>query len=89
MILAAGFGTRLLPRTANLPKALVHFCNEPMINRVIKKMKDFGIKKIVVNAHHQREKLIEYLTGNDFGVEILISDEKENHLLWDMLDPLQ
>ncbi len=81
MILAAGFGTRLAPYTETLPKALVPFCGEPMIKGVIEKMKNFGIKKIVVNVHHHREKLIEYLTGNDFGAEIIISDEKDEHLL--------
>ncbi len=81
MILAAGFGVRLKPHTDSLPKALVPFCGKPMINFVIEKMRSFGIKRIVVNTHHHRTKLIEYLTGNDFGVEIVISDEKENHLL--------
>ena len=81
MILAAGFGVRLQPHTNSLPKALVPFCGKPMINFVIEKMRSYEIEKIVVNTHHYREKLIEYLTENDFGVEILISDEKENHLL--------
>jgi MurNAc alpha-1-phosphate uridylyltransferase len=81
MILAAGFGTRLQPYTDKLPKALVPFCGKPMIAHVIDKMKDFGIERIVVNVHHKRELLIEYLTKNNFGVEIIISDEKEEHLL--------
>ena len=81
MILAAGFGTRLQPLTDSLPKALVPFMGKPMINYAILKMKNFGIEKIVVNAHHKREQLIDYLKGNDFGVEIIISDEKEEHLL--------
>ncbi len=81
MILAAGFGTRLQPHTNNLPKALVPFCGKPMIYRVIEKMKNAGIEKIVVNVHHKREKLIDYLSRNDFGVQITISDEKDEHLL--------
>ncbi len=81
MILAAGFGTRLQPLTENLPKALVEFCGKPMISHVIEKMKNFGIERIVVNVHHHREKLIDYLTKHNFGVDILISDEKDDHLL--------
>jgi len=81
MILAAGFGTRLQPFTDELPKALVPFCGKPMIEHVIEKMRNFGIERIVVNVHHKREKLIDYLRRNDFGAEIIISDEKENHLL--------
>ncbi len=81
MILAAGFGTRLQPLTNRLPKALIPFMGKPMIDYAIYKMKDFGIERIVVNVHHHREKMIEYLTDNDFGAEILISDEKDEHLL--------
>ncbi len=81
MILAAGLGTRLQPITEKLPKALVPFQGKPMIYHVIEKMKSFGIKRIVVNTHHHREKIIEYFFNNDFGIEIIISDEKEEHLL--------
>ncbi len=81
MILAAGFGTRLQPLTNMLPKALIPFLGKPMIDYVINKMKDFGIERIVVNVHHHREKIIEYLTNKDFGVEIKVSDEKDEHLL--------
>lgn len=81
MILAAGLGTRLQPITDKLPKALVPFMGKPMIYYVVEKMKYFGIKKIVINTHHHREKIIENFFNNDFGVEIIISDEKEEHLL--------
>ena len=81
MILAAGLGTRLQPITDNLPKPLVPFMGKPMIYYVVEKMKSFGIERIVVNTHHHREKIIEYFFNNDFGVEIIISDEKEEHLL--------
>ncbi len=82
MILAAGFGTRLLPLTENLPKALVPFCGKPMINHAIEKMRSFGVEKIVVNVHHHRKKMIDYLQKlNENGARIIISDEKEEHLL--------
>jgi len=80
MILAAGLGTRLQPITNTKPKALVEFQNVPMIVHTIKKMVGFGYKKIVVNVHHHREILIDFLKMNDFGVEIVISDEKDDHL---------
>ncbi len=80
MILAAGLGTRLQPITNTKPKALVEFQKIPMIVHTINKLVSFGYEKIVVNVHHHREILIDFLKMNDFGVEIVISDEKEDHL---------
>jgi mannose-1-phosphate guanylyltransferase len=71
MILAAGLGTRLRPLTNFTPKALVPVVNKPMIGRTIEYLKQFGIRQIVVNAHHHSEKILKYLdSGRPFGVEI-------------------
>jgi NDP-sugar pyrophosphorylase family protein len=77
MILAAGFGTRLKPLTDNLPKALVPFGNEPMINYQIHKLKNYGFDEIVVNAHHFSEKIIDYFNQNSFGIKISIIEEEK------------
>lgn len=77
-ILAAGLGTRLRPFTLENPKALVPVGGEPMLKRLILKMKNEGITNIYINIHHFGEKIIEYLAANDnFGVEINISDERD------------
>jgi N-acetyl-alpha-D-muramate 1-phosphate uridylyltransferase len=76
MILAAGFGTRLKPLTDNLPKALVPFGNEPMINYQIKKLKEFGFSEIVINAHHFTDKIINYFNKNSFGIKINVIEEE-------------
>jgi len=77
MILAAGFGTRLKPLTDNIPKALVPFQNEPMINYQIHKLKDYGFDEIVVNAHHFSEKIIDYFNKNSFGIKINVIEEEK------------
>lgn len=77
MILAAGLGTRLRPLTDRIPKALVEVGGEPMLSRVIKRLKDFGADYIVVNIHHLGSLITEYLAENDFGVETRVSDERE------------
>lgn len=74
-ILAAGLGTRLRPWTEHHPKALVPVGGVPMLARVIGTLKEQGFDKIVVNVHHFADQITEYLRDNDFGVEILISDE--------------
>lgn len=77
MILAAGFGTRLKPLTDSIPKALVPFNGEPMINYQIKKLADYGFCEIIVNAHHFAEQITDYINKNSFGVKINVIEEKE------------
>jgi NDP-sugar pyrophosphorylase family protein len=81
MILAAGLGTRLQPLTDNKPKALVEINGKPMIEHLIEKMKMQGFTEIVVNVHYFGDLLIDFLQQkNNFGINILISDER-NQLL--------
>ncbi len=76
MIFAAGLGTRLKPLTDTMPKALVSVGGEPLLKRVILKLKDAGATRIVVNVHHFSDQIISYLKeNNNFNTDILISDE--------------
>jgi NDP-sugar pyrophosphorylase family protein len=61
MILAAGFGTRLHPLTAERPKALMPIANKPVIDWVIDYLKKHGVDSIVVNAHHHSDQIVRYL----------------------------
>lgn len=81
MIFAAGLGTRLKPLTDHKPKALVSVEGEPLLKRVILRLKECGFQHIVVNVHHFSGQIIDYLKANDnFGVDLSISDETP-HLL--------
>lgn len=75
MIFAAGLGTRLRPVTDTIPKALVPVGGVPMLGRIIRKLRDAGISEITVNACHFREKVVNYLKDNDFGIETKVSLE--------------
>ncbi|MDE7452681.1 MAG: nucleotidyltransferase family protein [Paramuribaculum sp.] len=76
MIFAAGLGTRLKPLTDNKPKALVEVCGTPMLGRVLLKIKEAGVKEVVVNVHHFAQMIRDYLSANNnFGLNINISDE--------------
>lgn len=77
MIFAAGLGTRLRPLTDRLPKALVPVGGKTMLERVILKLRDAGIDRMVINVHHHAEKIMGFLALHDnFGVDISISDER-------------
>ena len=81
LIFAAGLGTRLRPLTDSCPKALVEVGGEPMLGRVINRVKDAGADHIVVNVHHFPDMIIEYLRSEgNFGIEIRISDERDRLL---------
>lgn len=78
IILAAGLGTRLKNITRETPKALVKVNGVTMLETVIKKLVLQGIKEFLVNIHHHGESIINFLKeNNNFGVDITISDERQ------------
>ena len=77
-IFAAGLGTRLKPLTDTMPKALVPVAGKPLLAHVIEKLKAADCKKIVINVHHFAEMIMDYVKeNNNFGIDIVFSDERE------------
>ncbi len=76
VILAAGKGTRLLPLTENTPKSLVKINGVPMLNRMLKQLKDVGISEVVVIVHHLKEKVIDYC-NNFQGIKVTCVEQEE------------
>jgi hypothetical protein len=52
MVLAAGFGTRMLPVTRFLPKALLPVAERPLLEWNLLHLAAQGVDQVVVNAHH-------------------------------------
>lgn len=63
MILAAGFGTRLLPHTLVRPKPLFPILNQPLLFLTIKRLRMYGFDHIIVNCHHLRQQIVDALDG--------------------------
>jgi len=81
MILAAGLGTRLRPHTNYHPKALIPVNDMPLLEIVIRRLKHFGVKDIIVNVHHFAEQIISFLEKNNhFDINIAVSDERDQLL---------
>ena len=77
-IFAAGLGTRLKPLTDTMPKALVPVAGKPLLAHVVEKLKVAGCKKIVINIHHFGDMIIDYVKSqNNFGIDIVFSDERQ------------
>jgi NDP-sugar pyrophosphorylase family protein len=78
MILAAGLGTRLRPLTDDRPKALVTVAGRTLLEIALARLRAFGVREVIVNAHHYAEMIVEYLKANDnFGMRIEVSREEE------------
>jgi mannose-1-phosphate guanylyltransferase len=78
MILAAGLGTRLRPLTDDRPKALVEVAGHTLLEITLHRLREFGVREVIVNVHHFGDMVVEYLKKNDnFGMRIEISREEE------------
>jgi mannose-1-phosphate guanylyltransferase len=77
MVLAAGLGTRLRPLTEDRPKALVEIGGRTLLEITLTRLRDFGIREVIINAHHFADKIIDYLkASNKFGINIEVSREE-------------
>jgi N-acetyl-alpha-D-muramate 1-phosphate uridylyltransferase len=78
MILAAGFGKRMLPLTATTPKPLLKINGKPLIDYHIERLRDAGISEFVINHAHLGEQIENYCgDGSRYGVSIEYSRESE------------
>ena len=76
MILAAGLGTRLRPLTDDRPKALVEVAGRTLLEITLSRLREVGVRQVIVNVHHFADMVVEYLkTNNNFGMRIEVSRE--------------
>ena len=77
MILAAGFGKRLLPLTENLPKPMLKVGNQTLIERNINYLIKNGFSEIIINVSHHGDLLIEHVNNIFPDHNILFSIEEK------------
>lgn len=76
MVLAAGLGTRLRPLTDHRPKALVEVGGRTMLQIALERLREFGVREVIVNVHHFADQIADYLDAKKrFGMRIEISRE--------------
>ncbi|HEY7978256.1 MAG TPA: nucleotidyltransferase family protein [Rhizomicrobium sp.] len=76
MIMAAGFGTRMRPLTNKIPKPLVKVQGRALIDHVMDRLVEAGVKTIVVNIHYMGDQIKAHVEKRK-DVEIIISDETD------------
>ncbi len=69
--MAGGFGTRLRPLTVNIPKPMVPMANKPMMEHIVRLLKDNGFDDLLVMLYYQPEVIIRHFgDGAAFGVKM-------------------
>jgi dTDP-glucose pyrophosphorylase/CBS domain-containing protein len=77
VVMAGGFGTRLLPLTEKLPKPMLPVGGRPLLELTIAQLRRAGIKNVNVTTHHLPETISDYFgTGEMFGVRLSYFQEE-------------
>lgn len=93
VVMAGGKGTRLHPYSAVLPKPLMPLGDMPILELLIRRLKNSGVEEVILAVNHLRHLIEAYFgDGRKFGVKVTYSGE-ENPLgtagaLGNMLDVL-
>jgi mannose-1-phosphate guanylyltransferase/phosphomannomutase len=71
IIMAGGFGTRLRPLTVNIPKPMVPMANKPMMEHIVRLLKQNGFDDLLVMLYYQPEIIIRHFgDGAAYGVRM-------------------
>lgn len=73
IILAAGYGLRMVPINTETPKGLLEVNGQPLIERLILQLQEVGIRKIYIIVGFMKEQY-EYLI-DAYGVELIVNRE--------------
>jgi len=77
VIMAGGEGTRLRPLTSNAPKPMMPLVNEPMMEHIVRLLKQHGFDDIVVTVAFMANHIRTYFgDGSDLGVRMVYATEE-------------
>ena len=76
MILAAGYGKRLLPITEKIPKPLIKIGQKNLLERSIETLIKIGVTKVVINSFYLSDKIKEFLKNAKYQISINLIEEK-------------
>lgn len=90
LILAAGFGARLLPHTRILPKPLFPIAGRPAIDILIRQLAGQGYDRIIINTHHLHDDINTFIRQQQYLVAVTIRFEPEilgtGGAIWNVAD---
>ena len=80
VIMAGGYGKRLLPLTEQVPKPMLPVGDKPLLELTIQQLRRSGIREVNLTTHYLPENIVKHFgDGEAFGVKL--SYVKEDHPL--------
>ena len=71
VVMAGGEGSRLRPLTSGVPKPLVPVVGKPVMEHILRLLRNHGITDVVVTLQYLGSAIRDYFgDGSDFGVDI-------------------
>ena len=77
MILAAGYGKRMLPLTLTTPKPLIKIGPKSLLERTIELLIKIGVNEIVLNVHHLSNEIERFIKKKNYEASISLIKEAE------------
>ena len=78
LIMAGGFGKRMMPLTEHLPKPMLMVGNKPILEHIIANAKAQGFRKFVISLYYLGELIIDYFgDGSNLGISISYIHESQ------------
>ena len=77
ILLAAGYGSRLLPLTSVTPKCLVPIHGRPLLDVWLERLTAAGIGPLLINTHYLPGQVEQFLSNSHYGPLVTVSHEAE------------
>lgn len=78
LIMAGGFGKRMMPLTENLPKPMLKVAGKPILEHIILNAKAQGFRKFIISLHYLGNLIIDHFgDGSNLDISIQYIHESE------------
>lgn len=77
LLLAAGKATRLGPLSQTTPKCLHQIDGEPLLDRIVRQLRDAGVGEIMINTHHLASQIEQHVRESEWCDGVTLTYERE------------
>jgi dTDP-glucose pyrophosphorylase/CBS domain-containing protein len=71
VVMAGGYGKRLLPLTEDIPKPMLPVGDKPLLERTIEQLRRAGIREVNLTTHYLPDSIVRHFgDGESFGVKM-------------------
>jgi dTDP-glucose pyrophosphorylase len=78
VIMAGGYGKRLMPLTESVPKPMLPVNGRPLLERILNRLRQAGIQSVNVTTHYLSDSIVQHFKdGSEYGVQLNYIQESE------------